>query len=323
MAKILLAFFIVACFGKLGVHQHFDEFLIKHNKFYSDEEYFYRASIFSETLKQIEAHNADPSNTWTMGVNQFADWTEEEFRNQRLSDSQDCSATKSAPRASNYKWLPTSVDWREMGVVTPVKNQGSCGSCWAFSAAAALESHWAITTRTGLFNLSEQQLVDCAGNYNNFGCNGGLPSQAFEYIRAAGGLALLADYPYTAQNGQCKKVKPAAYAQRGSYNITYLDENELQYSIAFQGPVSVAFQVIAGFKQYSGGIYSSPLCSNLPSDVNHAVLAVGYGVDSKKNQYYIIKNSWGTSWGIQGYFYLQLGTNMCGVADCASYPLVE
>ena len=323
MAKILIGLLLVGCFARLGINQEFDEFLIKYKKVYSDEEYLYRASIFTEKLRKIAAHNADPKNTWTMGINEFSDWTREEFRSRKVSEPQDCSATLGTGKVFNYQFLPTSVDWRDFGVVTPVKDQGNCGSCWAFSAAAALESHWAITKKTTPINLSEQQLVDCAGNYKNFGCNGGLPSQAFEYIRAAGGLASLASYPYTAQNGQCKKVTPAAYARRGSYNITYLDENEIQYAIAFQGPVSVAFEVIDDFENYSGGIYSSPLCSNLPSDVNHAVLAVGYGVDSKKNQYYIIKNSWGTSWGIQGYFYLQLGTNMCGVADCASYPLVD
>ena len=326
MSKIIIALLIVSCLANLQAERTFFKYTQEHNKVYTEEEYSYRLKIFSETLDRIEAHNSDPSNTWFMGLTEFTDWTEEEFAAKRLSEPQDCSATRKGTfKVGNLKqWLPTSVDWRAMGVVTPVKNQGQCGSCWAFSTTGALESHWAITTREDLPLLSEQQLVDCAGAFNNQGCNGGLPSQAFEYIMYAGGLTSEDQYPYTGKTGTCKTgFTVVAKARRGSYNITYLDEGAISYALAFNGPVSIAFQVISGFKDYNGGVYNSPLCSNLPDQVNHAVLAVGYGVTSAGQQYYIVKNSWGVAWGTQGYFLLLKGVNMCGVADCAAFPLVN
>jgi cathepsin H len=325
MSKFLTSFLILsACLASLQAERQFTHFTKVHSRSYSAEEYHYRKGIFEETLKKIDAHNSDPTNKWTKGVTEYADWTEEEFAAGKLQAWQNCSATQGFLgnyKASKLGWIPASVDWRQMGVVTPVKNQGKCGSCWTFSTTGAMESHWAIRTQKGLPLLSEQQLVDCAGAFNNFGCNGGLPSQAFEYIMYNGGITSEDQYPYTAVDGTClKNFTNVAYAKGGSNNITYLDEFSLQHAVAFEGPVSIAFQVITGFKDYTGGVYSSPLCSNLPSMVNHAVLAVGYGVASDGEEYYIVKNSWGATWGMQGYFYLQRGTNMCGVADCASFP---
>ena len=323
MSKLLIVFLAVSCLANLQAERTFHHFTNAFSKSYSSEEYSYRLSIFSETLAQIESHNSNPENTWTMGINEFSDWTEAEFARGRLGAWQNCSATQGTYKGLDLGWLPASVDWRSMGVVTPVKNQGNCGSCWAFSTAAAMESHWAIVTKQGLPSLSEQQLVDCAGNFNNNGCDGGLPSQAFQYIQQAGGLTTETQYPYTAVDGKCKtNVTFAAFARGGAHNITYLDEYGLQEAIAFNGPVSVAFQVIAGFKNYNGGVYSNPACSPLPENVNHAVLAVGYATTAAGQDYYIIKNSWGASWGVDGYFWMQRGVNMCGVADCASFPII-
>lgn len=322
MSKALILLLIVGCLGNIALDRTFMHFTHSYNKLYESEELAFRKDIFEKTLKRIELHNSNPDKTWTMGINEFSDWTEEEFALKRLGAWQNCSATHGTYKAHNLGWLPSAVDWRTMGVVTPVKNQGNCGSCWTFSTTGAMESHWAISTEEGLPSLSEQQLVDCAGDFKNFGCSGGLPSQAFEYIKYAGGLTTEEQYPYTAQNGTCKNITGRYFAKRGSHNITYLDEYSLQHAIAFKGPVSIAFQVINGFKDYSGGVYSSPLCSNLPSQVNHAVLAVGFGVTSTGEQYYIVKNSWGASWGDNGYFLLQRGTNMCGVADCPSFPII-
>jgi cathepsin H len=324
MAKILIALLIVSCLGKLGSEHYFNAYLSEYSKSYSEEEYHYRHNIFLETLKRIELHNSNPEHTWKMGINEFSDWTDEEFMAKRVSEPQNCSATVGNYNPVRNVELPTSVDWRIYGVVSPVKNQGQCGSCWSFSTTGALESHWALQTGTRPPpDLSEQQLVDCAGAFNNFGCNGGLPSQAFEYIKYAGGLTSEAQYPYTAKDGKCRSdYSVVAYAKGGSYNISLYDENALVQAIAENGPVSIAFEVISGFKDYKSGIYSSPACSTLPDHVNHAVLAVGYGV-SGNQLYYIVKNSWGDTWGDKGYFLIQRGVNMCGVADCASFPIIR
>jgi len=236
---------------------------------------------------------------------------------------QHCSAT------GRGSYVPTgvdpnadSLDWRTKGVVTPVKNQGGCGSCWAFGTTGAVESMWAIKTGQ-LLSLAEQQLVDCAGPFGNHGCNGGLPSQAFEYIKAAGGIMLGKDYPYTARDGRCRAdASKAAAKVSGEQNITQGSETELFDAITNKGPVAIAFQVAGDFQSYRSGVYDSTRCKSGPMDVNHAVLAVGYGTDASSSKpYWIVKNSWGTSFGIQGYFLMVRNKNMCGVATCASIPL--
>lgn len=211
---------------------------------------------------------------------------------------QHCSATNRKSFASLNANIPKEWDWRSLGVVSPVKNQGKCGSCWTFSTVGALESHFLL--KYGQFrNLSEQQLVDCAGDYDNHGCKGGLPSHAFEYIKDNGGISLETNYPYLAQDGTCKITKESALSvgvKGGSVNIS-LSEDDLKQALYQHGPVSVAFRVIDGFRDYSSGVYSANDCKNGPDDVNHAVLAVGYGTDENGVDYWIIKNSWGAAWG--------------------------
>lgn len=253
-------------------------------------------------------------------MNKFADLTFDEFTDLYLSAPQDCSATRS-PRSVSQS-IPSAIDWRDKGVVTPVKNQGQCGSCWTFSTTGCLESHHAIKTGK-LISLSEQQLVDCAGAFNNHGCDGGLPSQAFEYIKYNKGIELEDDYPYTASDGKCKfNTSKVVATVNDVINITQYDEDGLQNAVGSFGPVSIAFDVDAGFQMYHGGVYSSLLCSDKPSHVNHAVLAVGYNQTENGEPYWIVKNSWGADWGLKGYFWIKRGKNMCGLADCASYPIV-
>lgn len=170
-------------------------------------------------------------------------------------------------------------------------------------------------------SLSEQQLVDCAQAYDNHGCNGGLPSHAFEYIAAAGGISSEEAYPYFATDRNCT-VNPDTFATKvvgGSVNITAGDEDELASAVYGHGPVSIAFQVVTDFRDYSSGVYSSDNCKNGSADVNHAVLAVGYGVENDV-PYWLIKNSWGTTFGMEGFFKMKRGVNMCGVAQCNAFP---
>ncbi|XP_073149990.1 vanillin synthase [Henckelia pumila] len=299
----------------------FARFAHRYGKRYEDaEEIQKRFQIFVENLKMIRSHNRK-GLSYTMGINEFTDLTWEEFRKHRLGASQNCSATTRGNHKLTNVILPESKDWRENGIVSPVKNQGHCGSCWTFSTTGALEAAYSQAFGKGI-SLSEQQLVDCAEKFNNFGCNGGLPSQAFEYIKYNGGLDTEDSYPYTGVDGSCKySSENAAVKVVDSVNITLGAEDELRHAVAFVRPVSVAFEVVNGFKAYNGGVYTSTSCGNSPLDVNHAVLAVGYGVEDGI-PYWIIKNSWGADWGDNGYFKMEMGKNMCGVATCASYPVV-
>jgi cathepsin H len=186
-----------------------------------------------------------------------------------------------------------------------------------------MEAHWNILQKGKNLTFSEQQLVDCAGDFKNKGCNGGLPSQAFEYIRY-NGLELGSSYPYVAANRPCKHnvSKNVAYAKYGSYNVTKGNEQELAEKLATKGPISVTFHVTASFRNYAGGVYTVKNCPNTSRDVNHAVLATGYGTE-KGLKFWNIKNSWGASWGVKGYFKMERDVNMCGVAQCNAYPLID
>jgi cathepsin H len=209
-------------------------------------------------------------------------------------------------------------------MVSPVKNQGSCGSCWTFSTIGSLESHWNILGKGKNITFSEQQLVDCAGDFDNHGCKGGLPSHAFEYIKHAGGIESDVTYPYTAKDGQCvfRRQIAVGYVRNGAYNITQGDEVELADRLYNAGPIAVSFQVIAGFKSYTTGVYTASNCGTTTQDVNHAVLATGYGSENGV-KFWNIKNSWGANWGNAGYFKMERGTNMCAIAQCNSYPLID
>ncbi|GAA6080698.1 pro-cathepsin H, partial [Tachysurus ichikawai] len=256
------------------------------------------------------------------GLNQFSDMTFAELKKfYLLKEPQECSATK-GNHVRGAGLYPDSIDWRKKGnYVTEVKNQGACGSCWTFSTTGCLESVTAIATGK-LHLLAEQQLVDCAGAFNNHGCSGGLPSQAFEYIMYNKGLMTEEDYPYVGRNGSCRfDPKLASAFVKDVVNITKYEEMELVDAVARLNPVSIAFEVVSDFIHYRDGVYSSTVCKNTTDTVNHAVLVVGYGEESG-TPYWIVKNSWGPIWGIDGYFYIERGKNMCGLAACASYPLV-
>jgi cathepsin H len=320
----------------------FGAWMAAHGHNYSAEEVEYRKAIWVTSHHLVVAHNSQPSPPpYTLALNQFAALTPEEFSRQYLMQAPQasCSATRRPPAgalrsddaqgpsgwsasAEDVAALPKAVDWRTKGVLSPVKSQGSCGSCWTFSTTGAVEAHLAIYRNEKLL-LSEQQLVDCAQAFDNHGCQGGLPSHAFEYIRTVG-IETEEEYPYKAvQARQCyydKDSKTLAKVQ-GSVNITEGDEDSLSAAIATKGPVSIAFKVQADFRLYGDGVYVGFHCPNGPSDVNHAVLAVGFN-ETAEVPYYIVKNSWGDKWGEKGFFRIKKGVNMCGLAVCASYPLV-
>ena len=283
-------------------------------------------NFFVKVDKIIE-HNSNPESTYEKGINMYSAMTFEQlsehfnFEANQANAEQNCSATRSSPlTAAGADSAPDSYDWRNHGGVSPVKDQGSCGSCWTFSTVGCLESAHLIKYGT-LATYAEQQLVDCAGDFDNFGCNGGLPSHAFEYINYNGGIASEEAYPYYAVDRTCT-VQSSDYILSVGHamNITEGDENELKQAV-YQQPVSVAFQVVDGFSDYTSGVYTSDTCLNGTSDVNHAVLAVGYGTDADSGMdYWIVKNSWSAEWGDEGFFLIERGVNMCGIAECNSYP---
>ncbi|XP_013865872.1 pro-cathepsin H [Austrofundulus limnaeus] len=291
-----------------------------HNKRYTSEDLHHRLRVFTENKRTVDSHNAG-NHSFTMGLNQFSDLTFEEFKKIYLQTPQICSVTK-----GNHVFgtgpHPDFVDWRVKGnFVTPVKNQGFCGSCWTFSTTGCLESVNAIATGK-LISLSEQQLLDCSSSFNNSGCLGGLPSHSFEYIKYNKGLMTEEDYPYKGFVGTCKfESQLTAVFVQDVVNITCNDEKAMVDAVARLNPITVSFDVTSDFKHYKDGVYSSAQCKKTADSVNHAVLAVGFGSEENGKAYWIVKNSWGPAWGKDGYFLIERGTNMCGLATCSSYPL--
>jgi len=225
---------------------------------------------------------------------------------------------------------PDSVDWRKEGAVTPVKNQGQCGSCWAFSTTGSLEgAHFRLTNK--LVSLSEQQLVDCSAKFHNDGCNGGLMDNAFDYIKSIGGLDTEEEYPYHAKQAKCHFNKAHVAATCTGYvDVKSGDEDALRDAVATVGPVSIAIDATEDkFMLYKDGVFVDDGCSNGDEDLDHGVLVVGYGNDATTMKgdsmdYWIVKNSWGPEWGEAGYIRMARNLkNMCGVATKASYPLVK
>ena len=209
------------------------------------------------------------------------------------------------PAVTSSNGAPTTVNWVAVGKVTPVQNQGPCGSGWAFSAAEAVASARAIFG-PGLVSLSEQQLIDCSSAFSNQGCDGGSPPDAFNYI-IANGITTMVAYPYTARQGTCKVNGGAAKIKSWS-SVPAKDINALQVAVA-QQPVSAMVDT-SNWQFYNGGIFSN--CGTTP---NHPVLVVGY----VQNSYWLVQNSWGVTWGQRGYIQLKWG-NTCGIADSAAYP---
>ncbi|KAL6966139.1 putative cysteine protease rd21b [Sarracenia purpurea var. burkii] len=304
----------------------YESWLVKHGKFYNAlGEKEKRFQIFKDNLRFIDEHNAE-KRTYKVGLNRFADLTNDEYRSMYLGVRGGSRRRLSAPKKSDRylprvgESLPDSVDWREKGAVVGVKDQGSCGSCWAFSTIAAVEGINQIVTGS-LISLSEQELVDCDTSYNE-GCNGGLMDYAFEFIIDNGGIDSEEDYPYKANDARCDNFRKNARVVTidGYEDVPENNEKALQKAVANQ-PVSIAIEASGmGFQFYESGIFTGKCTTSL----DHGVTAIGYGTENDVD-YWIVKNSWGESWGENGYIRMQRNTDhptgKCGIAMEASYPL--
>ncbi|CAL9147323.1 oryzain alpha chain-like [Musa acuminata AAA Group] len=287
-----------------------------------------RFDIFKDNLRFVDAHNAAADagrHRFRLGLNRFADLTNEEYRAAYLGTRARGVARRSRVPGDRYRYedgeeLPESVDWRAKGAVAAVKDQGSCGSCWAFSTVGAVEGINQIVTGE-LITLSEQELVDCDNAYNQ-GCNGGLMDYAFEFIINNKGIDTEDDYPYRARDGTCDQDRKNAKVVSidGYEGVPQNDEKALQKAVANQ-PVSVAIE--AGgreFQLYQSGIFTGRCGTKL----DHGVVAVGYGTQNGED-YWIVRNSWGGDWGEAGYIRMErnlnTSTGKCGIAMEASYPI--
>tara|TARA_X000000950_G_C13846678_1_gene632671 strand:- start:591 stop:1622 length:1032 start_codon:yes stop_codon:yes gene_type:complete len=305
----------------IDVFHKFVNFKNKYNKDYKTyDEIFNSYYNFVDNYNFIKNYN---STTHTLEMNEYSDMSSDQFVNlKRLSKIfklQSLKATRCNEFTSTTNSLPESIDWREKAV-TSVKDQGQCGSCWSFSSAGAMEGAHAVATGE-LLDISEQQLMDCSWKYGDFGCSGGLMDNAFEYA-IDNGMCLEKDVPYLGENKKCNEMPTCNIVAYFSscFDVTPNDQVHLKEAVSFQ-PVSVAIEADTRvFQFYSSGIIDSSDCG---TQLDHGVLIVGYGEDNG-NKYWIVKNSWGSDWGEDGYVRIARSENsndpgICGIAMQPSY----
>ncbi|XP_071526132.1 LOW QUALITY PROTEIN: digestive cysteine proteinase 2-like [Panulirus ornatus] len=318
---------VLLCVASLAVAApSWQHFKAQYGRYYeSAEEERYRLSVFEQNQQFIDDHNAKYENgdvTFTLKMNQFGDMTTDEINaamNGYIMATEVDPVAVLIPGGSDPA---DEVDWRTKGAVTPIKDQAMCGSCWAFSTTGSLEGQHFLKEGK-LVSLSEQNLVDCSERFGNFGCAGGLMDQAFQYIKANGGIDTEESYPYEAKNDVCRFNSATSVQQVTGYvDVAHGNETALQIAVSDIGPISVAIDASRPtFHFYHHGVYYDERCSSKRLD--HGVLAVGYGTTAKGGDYWLVKNSWSTTWGHKGY--IKMSRNMdnnCGIATQASYPLV-
>lgn len=301
----------------------FSNFRERFSKRYASlEELETRFSIFRENIHNIVLHNLDFTQNFTMGINQFTDLTAEEFKQMYVSGLKPLQSFGCKSFSEHDDNSPTSIDWTTKGVVNSVRDQGQCGSCWAFATTANAESVWAISSGK-LLDLSEEFLVDCATGigYFNMGCNGGQPDSALKYM-INNGQCTEASYPYTSgvtkTAGPCEKCTSAGVKFSSCSDVLSKDQVALKSAVAKQ-PVVIAIEADTRyFQSYSSGILDSTSCG---TTLDHAVEIVGYGTENGVD-YWKVRNSWGENWGEKGYFRLKKtsSTNDIGICGLAAEP---
>lgn len=293
------------------VMEAFKNFQVKYNKQYTTEEFGARLAAFAGNLERVSALNDEHiliGGEAVHGITKFSDLTAEEFKATYLTYRPTNKTSTVVDYSNSNAILADAVDWRAKGAVTSVKDQGQCGSCWAFSATEAIESY-SFLAGNDLQELSPQQINSC--DKVDLGCNGGNTESAYEYVQKAGGIQLDADYPYTSgggNTGKCKFDESKAAVQITGYTSVSTGEASLATALN-DGPVSVCLAADA-FQTYSSGILK-----RCPGQIDHCVQAVGY-----TDNYWIIRNSWAEDWGEEGFLRLSRGKNLCHVADDVTFP---
>lgn len=290
----------------------YNQYIQEYNKNFSYDHF----QIFKKNKIIIDDFNSN-NESYTLELNQFAD--RNNFHSEIYKPNND---HQDFIHFTEDIIPPFNVDWREKNAVTNVKDQGHCGGCWAFSTTGSIEGLIAINTGK-LFNISEQQLIDCSSDEGNHGCEGGIMEQGYEFVIKNNGICSEEEYPYTAIDGICQDCKNVVQINKYG-DITPNNEKVLKRAVA-QQPVSVAIQAnLTSFQLYSKGIYSDPNCGN---QLDHGVLIVGYGHDFFHGMdYWLVKNSWGPKWGEEGYIRIQRNTDtnsgLCGIAMQPTIPLL-
>jgi len=306
----------------------FDNYISEYKKTYASDQYSSRKILFESRLKEIEEHNANPSFSWKVGVNQFTDMTEEERKcyvgvNKKLLYNSHFKRGETTPQLPkpmdpNYMAnLPDSVDWRKAGIITSVKNQGSCGSCWTFGSVECIESMWMQATKK-LLVLSEQNVLDCTPNPNHCGgtggCGGGTVELVYDKVKEIG-IALEKDYPYisgsTGRNYACKTKIPVSANITSYYALPSNQQPPLLDALATIGPIAINVEA-SPWMSYRSGVFDG--CNQKNPDIDHVVQLVGYGTDPSHGDYWLVRNSWGAGWGESGYIRLKReSTPRCGI----------
>jgi len=327
---------LIACLMAMASRADYDidtewsAFKAQHGKAYANQaEDNLRKVNFADNLQRIKDHN-DAGLGFELGVNEYADMTNDEFRDKMLMKNFQPAVLASLPSAGSRRkrrqTVPDAIDWTTSGCITAIKNQGQCGSCYAFASVAALE-YYNCKKLNRLTVLSEQNIIDCTNNvtYGNLGCNGGYTFASFQYVQNQGGIDKSSSYPYAAKVGSCQyKSRNSAGTCAGWVRVLpWGNETALQQVVGTVGPVTVLIDAsLTTFQLYKSGVYDDQAC-NRTVNVDHAVTAVGYATTANGTDYWLIKNSWGTTWGMNGYLWLARNdNNLCCVATFPYYPLV-
>jgi len=306
----------------------FDEFKEKHNRDYdSNREHSKRLDLYRQNLRFIHSKNRQ-GLSYSLASNHLADRSEQEIRVLR-GRTFDSSLKYNGGRPQKYTSrqlidAPDSLDWRLYGAVTPVKDQSVCGSCWSFGSVGSLEGTLFLSTNK-LVRLSQQALIDCSWGFGNNGCDGGEDFRAYEWMMKHGGIPTEDSYgPYLGQDGYCHLNESSVGLKiKGWVNVTSGSVDALKVAIAAHGPVSVAIDAShKSLSFYSNGVYFEEKCNNNVDGLDHAVLAVGYG-ELNGQKYWLVKNSWSTYWGNDGYVLMSQKDNNCGVATAATYVIPD